>query len=653
MKYALTTTLLIYSLTLLSQELVIEPSRTAGVAPLYVFFDGTSSTGLEGVNDLPNADFSWDFDVNNAHSSGNWELTKGMVAGHVFEEPGTYTVSCTMIARNGSVDKEEVTITVSEFSGTTYYVSNEGSDSNDGLSEVNPWATANHALAQLAPNARVLFRRNDTFEGIDFRIRNLNEGVKILGAYGSGNDPVLRNALGNPVIDITACSDLIVMDLHLWVNDYTDGTSNNSNRGLRAEESSNILALRLEIDDAASFATYQDDGDLLGIFDCYIHDIGTIGIFSSDSRRLSWVGNTIDGMETTQPEHGMRLQGGEKQFIAHSKFMNIPDVKTTLTVRGDGQRHIMIYKNHTDRIIQVAPTDHNLIQHVSLATIEANYIGANPAYQNVNYPPPISAINVLATEVVVRNNVIDGMRRGVTISLENPAVIPGDIDIYNNTMNWRNVMEASGTIGTMMAGNQSVNVTVRNNLMAAPSTGEMQIYDGHDNTNLVVSDNLMTVSPNYETDELPGSASHINSVSNFKLAESSPAINQGALDVPVYFDQTGGKRYYGSAPDLGAFEFDDGGDSTNPDPTEGRNEVLGLAVIKSLKLFPNPASMFLQIDDQHLGKKVVIISIEGKVVARRSKLDDTQLDVSGLPLGLYLFIVGGGKERLVGRFIKQ
>lgn len=627
-----------------SQDLVIEPSRTSGSAPLYVFFDATSSTGLDGVNDLPNADFSWDFDLNNNDESGKWELTKGMVAGHVFEAPGTYTVSCTVIARNGTVDTEEVTITVSEFSGTTYYVSNDGSDSNDGLSEANSWATANFALSNLGADTRILFRRGDTFEGIEQRIRNLNEGVKRLGAYGTGADPILSNALGRTVLDIDNSTDIAAMDLHLFVNSSTDGSSNNSNRGFRVQESTHVLGLRLEIENAASFATYQDDGDALGIFDCDIHDIGALGIFSSDSRRFSWVGNSIDGMTTGQPEHCMRIQGGEKQFVAHSTYSNIPDVKTSITVRGDGQRHIMIYKNRMDRIVQIAPTDHEVIQFVSLATIEGNYIGANPAYQDTNFPPPISAINLISTEIVVRNNVIDGLRRGVTITVEHPAVVPGDIDIYNNTMNWRNVMEASGNSGTMVSCSNAVNVNIRNNLMSASSQDELRMYGGDDNTNLVESNNLKTITPDYVTSELPGSAAHQNNATNFKLLETSAGIDQGAFDVPVHFDQTGAKRYYGSAPDIGAFEFDDGGEVSNPDPSEPKEEPL-ISDVSRLLIYPNPTSNYLTLFSNEAIGKVEIIDLQGH--SQAIKLVGHKIDITSLPAGTYVLRLKNYKNEII------
>ena len=107
-------------------NLQIEASRVSGVEPLYIFFDATLTEGLADTNALVNADFSWNFDVNDVDPNGRHELTKGMVAGHVFEQPGSYLMSCTVIAPNGSTDTERLVIEVEAFSGTTYCVADTG-----------------------------------------------------------------------------------------------------------------------------------------------------------------------------------------------------------------------------------------------------------------------------------------------------------------------------------------------------------------------------------------------------------------------------------------------------------------------------------------------------------------------------------------------
>ena len=87
-------------------------------------------------------------------------------------------------------------------SGTIYYVSNDGSDKNDGLSPETAWATPQYALSkQLRPGDAVLLNRGDSWTikasdkfGLTSSALIIPEGV-VLGSYGSGKKPLLRGAL--------------------------------------------------------------------------------------------------------------------------------------------------------------------------------------------------------------------------------------------------------------------------------------------------------------------------------------------------------------------------------------------------------------------------------------------------------------------------
>lgn len=75
--------------------------------------------------------------------------------------------------------------------GKTYYVSNEGDDSNDGLTEKTPWATLDKVnSADFEEGDAVLFCRGDLFRG---RIACMN-GVTY-AAYGSGPKPKIYNSV--------------------------------------------------------------------------------------------------------------------------------------------------------------------------------------------------------------------------------------------------------------------------------------------------------------------------------------------------------------------------------------------------------------------------------------------------------------------------
>lgn len=92
-----------------------------------------------------------------------------------------------------------VTDITSSITGTSYYISNDGNDANDGLSPETAWATPYRAMtADLGYGDAVLFERGGTWyisveENLGDTSRNHGyvDGVTV-GAYGEGEKPILR-----------------------------------------------------------------------------------------------------------------------------------------------------------------------------------------------------------------------------------------------------------------------------------------------------------------------------------------------------------------------------------------------------------------------------------------------------------------------------
>lgn len=92
-----------------------------------------------------------------------------------------------------------VTELPAEVTGTVYYISNSGSDDNDGRSPETAWATAYRAMtATLQAGDAVLFERGGTWyipmfdeQGNMLTSIEYEEGV-IIGAYGTGEKPIIR-----------------------------------------------------------------------------------------------------------------------------------------------------------------------------------------------------------------------------------------------------------------------------------------------------------------------------------------------------------------------------------------------------------------------------------------------------------------------------
>jgi len=78
----------------------------------------------------------------------------------------------------------------------TYYVSNAGSDANDGKSPQKAWAALDRVnSAVLAPGDKVLFRRGDQWRGSLSPKSGSEAGPVLYGAYGTGPKPVLLGSV--------------------------------------------------------------------------------------------------------------------------------------------------------------------------------------------------------------------------------------------------------------------------------------------------------------------------------------------------------------------------------------------------------------------------------------------------------------------------
>ncbi len=182
---------------------VITATRTTGVTPMAVFFEGTNSTDTEGRNletnsqlDVEITEYAWSFGDAHAYDV-NPNTFIGFNSAHVFEEPGTYNVNLTIKDSLGNVDATTTSITVTSGSGNTYYVDSVlGNDSYNGLcmesdgEGCGPWQTYGYVMNQVNGNSgvpresKVLFKRGQSFEQSQI-VKLFNISEISFGAYGS------------------------------------------------------------------------------------------------------------------------------------------------------------------------------------------------------------------------------------------------------------------------------------------------------------------------------------------------------------------------------------------------------------------------------------------------------------------------------------
>jgi len=140
-------------------------------------------------NDTPlTATFQWNFGDTDPDAAYN--TLGGWNAGHIYNQPGTYTATLTITGSNGAVSTASTQVTVEANTMQTLYVSTSGSDSNNGLSPSSPIQSIAKVNSLIASNTQVLFEDGDTFNLASSLLVNNLTNVTI-GSYGNGAQPVL------------------------------------------------------------------------------------------------------------------------------------------------------------------------------------------------------------------------------------------------------------------------------------------------------------------------------------------------------------------------------------------------------------------------------------------------------------------------------
>lgn len=192
---------LLVSGAVISQSAV--PSRTSGVAPLYVNIDATGTTSTLSTNAAHELYFATDFGdpsagtwANGVQSAGltSKNLGIGPVTGYVYETPGTYTV--TTVITDG-VNTEECTNTITVQDPNTVYagalticISHSGNFTGapSGATQVNTAGNTDMYAAwntHKASNKRILFCKADAWTA-SATIRAAGLSNMIIGGYGTG-----------------------------------------------------------------------------------------------------------------------------------------------------------------------------------------------------------------------------------------------------------------------------------------------------------------------------------------------------------------------------------------------------------------------------------------------------------------------------------
>lgn len=527
-------------------------SRTTGVAPLAVFFDAVNTTDpswASGVVQPSNGDYAsfhyqWNFDD---PASGNWTTGRqnfdgypskntatGYVAAHVYDDPGTYTVTLTVTDTNDNQHVYTQDITVSAFSGTTYYVSNSGgADSNDGLSTSDPFKTFNKAMSKIATNVRILFNRGDSWSTNSKKDISI-AGPGIIGAYGTGDKPLITLSVESTIFDMTSSTDWRIMDLHL-----TGPSGASASKAIEGQYTTQNLLYRIKttyFGYSIGFGGYTNDQ--LSVVDCEADRTYKWGIYIGASR-LAILGSSS---HDTVDSHNCRLPHCRKGVISNSEFLDPAGGKHSFKYHNSPNfvgapegGYTIISDNkfrHTSWTVAIGPQDAWKDERIKHVVFERNL-----SYGGI-------AVLVWARQVTVRNNILicnhPATFNGVMIEQRGIEPIPDDVSVYNNTI-YADVAGFNTFAGIVIE--EGTNITVRNNLASAPNwTGYATTIDGTPTTE---SDNLLTDTPGF-----------INaSAGDFRLQSDSPLINTGSDVSPYVRDDYEGTSRPVGIYDIGAYEY--------------------------------------------------------------------------------------------------
>lgn len=495
-------------------------SRDAGcVAPCAVFFDATATSDPSTDAPFLDLDHRWDFGDERGESWAVSGLPRntavGGIAGHLYTQPGTFTVTLTVTNRMGahSTARQQVRIDDPErvFAGDkTVCVSVSGDFGGCPAGAAHARSGDFDAVLANAPGRRTLLRRGESFDwDRPVRLVDATGRGASLGAFGSGTQRAKLRASAGSRVMIDPGNDWRVA--HVELEGGGSDRSAIDEKGGVARFTAWDVAVRGFNGCAVFWSPPKPDAEVAFIdVQCSdFPDPGSGTKFYEDTERSMFLGLEIDKGDLRDPrdqsEFDYRTVYSQKKLIQHSRFRGRAQnqSKNVLQLRHcsaigawaarcpDGanpSRHVIVSDNHFIEgggplgmtVIRVC--DHGTCggkpgesQRVEDYVIERNLIQVDvrdPATESLN-----TVFDLQASKSVVRNNVADlqgwpagGTRRMFFVSAvppSNPVRDPGGhLSILHNTIylgrDFPRLFVLCGTGGVIL------DSACSNNLVVAP-----------------------------------------------------------------------------------------------------------------------------------------------------------------------------------------
>jgi PKD repeat protein len=482
----------------------------------------------------------------------------GPIAAHVFETPGSYTVTLTVTDAAGNVGTKTQAITVTN-PDTVFATTNTICVSTSGTFTSAPagcvqltTSDAGHAtiLAARHGGKRILFRRGETFSlGTQW---DPDGTTGIIGAFGTGALPIINYTPAYTYFALCTGTDWHIQDLDIR-------TTQNIIHGPWSWGGTNITFARISLTGfAAGFNCndYTTDSGFCA-YECTIGTLqkgtgdgsGLVGAWLSVSK-LMWLGTTV--VDTSQCEHNLRIPTCKGGVVGHSIFNGAGDTKACIKIHGyaTNTEKMMVHDNQCYPNITnywpcgTSPQNGNSNELLNDIFWERNFIkmidGVNAGI----------ALNIAAARITIRNNVIylgTTAYIGVNIDQQGPEPAPTDVLCSNNT--FYSTAATATTYGVQITAVDSAMAIYNNLLVGQAGNNLSSVVQNSGATSSVVSHNLKSMNSTTLVSATP------SVVADYALHTASAAIDYGiAAGAFCPKDYAGTARPIGAAPDAGAYE---------------------------------------------------------------------------------------------------
>lgn len=547
---------------------IITTNRSTGVGPLGIVFNANATQISPVLSSLPFLEvfYSWDFGDATA-ASQTWSngtragiatrnVAYGPVAGHVFENAGSYTVTLTARFRTvgGSwVTKtatSSVTVTSADVLSTVYVSTDALTPGVGGVpAGANVQTITDYSSLSTLANTykRIRLQRGKTYTSTG--AFSPPDGAGVLDAWGTGAAPILdmtTDAFGIYLNGNAGTGD----DWRLIdINVNSAATSGANRRAIRAMNCSNLLLLRCEMS-AAWIGLDAMNVNGLYVVDTYVHDTftaqgGAIAGYLDRIDNFMMAGSKVSNVPDN---HAWRVQGTAKCAITNSTFEKPKATGSVLTIRGkedivvgtwtgEWTEDVVVSDNVIDGstgsgfVFYFGPVNAQAAERCRNLICERNLISAKNSY---------SAYLTGVSGVVFRNNIIKTTEYNFAIGVGGGngagSPPPTSTDIYGNTI-WKPnaaVLNGFSAVAISSASStpslQSTGTRLRNNLVYAPGNTRDGATNGTQATFLEATG---VDSSRYTVAASNSNATQLNTVNPFNVSSPVNPIDYTPLGYPL------------------------------------------------------------------------------------------------------------------------